>query len=103
LPTQYHQHEDGITVRDWQQNIIGTKLASQHEAGNTPSQHEAGNTSSQHEVGTHLHNTRLAHHHSMRLAHHQHKAGITTLLRLSREVLMDYTKLISKVLKLYTR
>jgi hypothetical protein len=33
----------------------------------------------------------------------QHKVGSTTLLLLSREVLLDYTKLISKVLKLYTR
>jgi hypothetical protein len=34
----------------------------------------------------------------------QHEAGITTtLLPLSREVLSDYTNLIPKVLKLYTR
>jgi hypothetical protein len=33
----------------------------------------------------------------------QHEAGFTTLLPLSREVLSDYTKLISKVLKLYMR
>jgi hypothetical protein len=74
LATQYHQHEAGITARGWQHNIISTKLASQHEAGNTSS------TRSWH------HNTRLATHHqheagitSTRLAtHHQHEAGITT-------------------------
>jgi hypothetical protein len=39
---------------------------------------------------------------STRLASQQ-KAGNTTLLPLSREVLSDYTKLILKVLKLYMR
>jgi hypothetical protein len=64
---------------------------------------------------THHHITRLAHHHNTRLdtsSQHmrleifmasQHKAGTSTLLPLSREVLSDYTKLISKVLKLYMR
>jgi hypothetical protein len=50
---------------------------------------------SQHEAGTHI----II---SMKLAS-QHSAGNTSLLPLSREVLSDYTKLISKVLKLYTR
>jgi hypothetical protein len=60
---------------------------------------------------------RLAHHHqyeadittrgwhiiiNMKLAS-QHNAGSTSLLPLSREVLSDYTKIISKVLKIYMR
>jgi hypothetical protein len=60
--------------RSWLHNIINTKLASQHEAGNTSS------TRSWH------HSTRLATyqqheawHHSTRLAtHHQHEVGNTT-------------------------
>jgi hypothetical protein len=58
--TTHHQHEAGITTRDWK-HIINMKLESHHKAGNT------------------------------------------SLLPLSREVLSDYTKLISKVLKIYTR
>jgi hypothetical protein len=67
----------------------------------TSSQHEAG--TSQHEVGTS--SQQLSWHiiTTIKPTNHQHEVGITTLLPLSREVLSDYTELISKVLKLYTR
>jgi hypothetical protein len=48
--------------------------------------------------------TRLAsQQHQHEVGNIQHKAGITTLLPLSREVLSDYTKLVLKVFKLYMR
>jgi hypothetical protein len=83
--------------------IFSTRLASQqhqHEAGNL--QHEASisttltRTWKSSARGWHLNNisTKLEIF-STRLA--------STLLPLSREVLSDYTKLVSKVLKLYTR
>jgi hypothetical protein len=83
LATQYHQHEVGITVKDWQHNIISMKLASQYETGNiitarswhTSSQHETGTSSAR---GWHIISTRLAHHHSTRLAHHLHEAGTSS-------------------------
>jgi hypothetical protein len=46
---------------------------------------------------------RLASQHQHEVGNLQHEARITTLLPLSRDVLSDYTKLILKVLKLYTR
>jgi hypothetical protein len=99
--------------------IFSTKLAShqhRHEDGNL--QQKAGITSTSarswkssaqgwHHINIstklEIFSTRLASH------QHQHEAGnlstrpASTLLPLSREVLLDYTKLVSKVLKLYTR
>jgi hypothetical protein len=120
LASQQHQHEAGnlqreagisttstrswkYSARGWHLNNISTKLEifstrlesqqHQHEAGNL--QHKAG-ISTTLARSWHLNNisTKLEIF-STRLA--------STLLPLSREVLSDYTKLVSKVLKLYTR
>jgi hypothetical protein len=120
LASQQHQHEAGISTRSarswkssaqgWHHNnisttlkIFSTRLASQqhqHEVGNL--QHKAGITATSTRSwkssaqGWHVNNisTKLEIF-STRLA--------STLFPLSREVLSDYTKLVSKVLKLYTR
>jgi hypothetical protein len=87
LASQQHQHEAGITTtstrswkysaQGWHHNNISTKL----EIFSTIWHHNNINTKLE------IFSTRLA----------------STLISLSREVLSDYTKLISKVLKLYTR
>jgi hypothetical protein len=82
------------SARGWHLNNISTKLEifntrltsqqHQHKAGNLPHEADISTTST---LKLEIFNTRLA----------------STLLPLSREVLSDYTKLVSKVLKLDTR
>jgi hypothetical protein len=83
--------------------IFSTRLASQqhqHEAGNL--QHEAGITTTS--VRSWKSSARGWHHNNINTKLEIFSTKLaSTLLPLSREVLSDYTKLISKVLKLYTR
>jgi hypothetical protein len=126
LASQQHQHEArnlqhkaGITstltrswkssTRSWHHNNISTKLEifstrlasqqQQHEAGNI--QHKVGITTSS---ALSWKSSAQGWHHniSMKLEIFSTRLA-STLLPLSKEVLSDYTKLISKVLKLYTR
>jgi hypothetical protein len=80
--------------------IFSTRLASQHEDGITTISAQSWKYLA---LGWHHNNintkleifiTRLA---------SQHEVGITTLLPLLREVLSDYTKIFSKVFKIYMR
>jgi hypothetical protein len=99
LASQQHQHEAGnlqhkagittTSTQSWKSSAQGWHQQHQHEAGITTTSTRSWKCWHHDNMNTRLEifSTRLA----------------STLLPFSRDVLSDYTKLISKVLKLYMR
>jgi hypothetical protein len=108
LASQQHQHEAGnlqheagittTSTQSWKYSALASQQH-QHEAGNL--QHEVGITTTS--ARSWKFSARGWHHNNINTKLEIFSTRLASpLLPLSREVLSDYTKLISKVLKIYT-